>query len=369
MTDPQPPQSSATALTYPCGGCGARVQYSPGTQVLRCPYCGYEQHLAPTGGEVREIPIGELATLPRKPVGSIGAYVFVCQRCAARTESNETAGVCQFCGAPVVLDAAATGQILPEAVLPFQIDPGGVRHALHTWASSRWFAPSALKKVSETETAKGTYVPHWTFDSDTVSRYTGARGTHYYTTETYQDNNGQTQTRQVQHTRWTHVDGMVSRVFDDVLIPASGALPAKQLGQMSTWPLTEGSPYRPEYLAGYHALRYDTEPETGLEEAKNRMAKVIHQDCRHDIGGDEQRVESVQTEHRNVTFKLMLLPIWIATYLYGGKSWQVLVNGWTGEIHGERPYSKLKVTLAIVVAVLIVAAVVVGVVLSQHHGH
>src|SRR6266496_3108762 len=135
MTDPRFNQAPTAAQTYPCGGCGARLEFKPGSTAMQCPYCGYRQEIT-TGdrqireiafadaahrlawqrGQLRERDLADLATLPRKPVGSIGAYVFSCQRCAAKTETNETASVCQFCGAPLVIDATASGQIVPEGV-------------------------------------------------------------------------------------------------------------------------------------------------------------------------------------------------------------------------------------------------------------
>jgi DNA-directed RNA polymerase subunit RPC12/RpoP len=358
--------AAAAAHTYPCGGCGARVQFAPGTNVLRCPYCGYQQEITSGDRQVREIAFAELGALPRKPVGSIGAYVLVCQQCAAKTETNEVAGLCQFCGSPLVVDATATGQIVPEAVLPFHLDRGGMRDSLGKWTSSRWFAPSALKKVREAESTKGTYVPHWTFDSATLSRYSGQRGEHYYETEYYTDSNGNRQSRQVQRTRWYPARGTVDRFFDDVLIPASVVLPQKKLGDLAPWPLTEAAPYQPQYLAGHFALRYDVEPEPAFDTAKVQMSEVIREDCRRDIGGDEQRVNEVSTQHDNVTFKLMLLPVWIATYLYAGKTWQILINGCTGEVHGERPYSRLKIALAILLALAVIAAIVIWIVASKH---
>lgn len=356
MTDPR--QANMTsANSFPCAGCGARVQFAAGTNMMRCPYCGHEQQINAGGRQIHEIALTELAHLPRKPVGSIAAFTLVCQRCAARTQSNEIASLCQFCGAPLFVDPRATGQIIPEGVLPFGLDRNAMREALRGWTSSRWFAPSALKKVTEAESTKGTYIPHWTFDSQTASHYTGARGVHYYVTQSYTDSDGRVQTRQVQHTSWSPASGTVSRDFDDVLVPASQGLPQAQLDKLTPWPLQEAAPYQPQYLAGYHALRYDMEPEAGFEQAKVRMAGVIQQDCRRDIGGDEQRVESVNTQHSNVTFKLMLLPVWIATYLYAGKSWQVLVNARTGEVHGQRPVSTAKIVLAVLLGLLVLIGV------------
>ncbi|MFC0431381.1 NADH pyrophosphatase zinc ribbon domain-containing protein [Kutzneria buriramensis] len=357
MTGPITPGGTVTPGAFPCGGCGARVEFAPGTTAMRCPYCGYEQQIAVGDRQIREHALAELATLPRKPVAQLGAYVYVCQRCAAQTQSNESATLCQFCGSPLVMDPNASGQIAPEAVLPFVLDRNGVREALRGWIKSRWFAPNALKKVSEAESTRGTYVPHWTYDSQTYSSYSGARGEHYYVTETFTNSEGRTETRQVQKTRWYPVSGQVSRFFDDVLVPASMVVPPAKVDAIAPWPLPDAAPYQPQYLAGLHALRYDIEPETGLDEAKRRMDSVIRDDCRRDIGGDEQRVDGVNTNYTALTFKLMLLPIWIACYLYGGKSWQILVNGRTGQVHGERPYSKMKIFLFVLacIVVLIVA--------------
>lgn len=353
---------------YPCAGCGARVEYAPGTTVLRCPYCGYEQQLAAPSRRVEEHPFTELAHLPRKPVATIGAHVLVCQKCGARTESDALAQQCQFCSAPLVADASAGGLIVPEAVLPFGIDRAGVRTALRGWVSSRWFAPSRLKRVSETESVRGTYLPHWTYDARTVSRYRGQRGDYYYVTETYTvsvNGRNETRTRQVRKTRWRPASGEVNRDFDDVLVVATGRVSRPYLTQLEPWPLAQAVPYQPDYLAGYQALRYDVEPETGLATAKELMAPVIVKDCERDIGGDEQRVHSVDTAYFNLMYKLMLLPVWLGCYIYGGRTWQILVNGRTGEVVGERPYSAVKIAAAVVAGLALLAAIIVAIVLAR----
>ena len=88
------------------------------------------------------------------------------------------------------------------------------------------------------------------------------------------------------------------------------------------------------------------------------MAPVIEGDCRSDIGGDEQRVSAVDTTYSDVSYKLILLPVWIAAYLHAGRSYQVLVNARTGEVIGERPYSAAKIAAAVFAALVLVAMVV-----------
>jgi DNA-directed RNA polymerase subunit RPC12/RpoP len=349
---------------YPCAGCGANVEFAPGTNVLKCPYCGHETALQSSGARVREHDYLNFTSLPRKPIALLAKHVFVCQNCGAQTESDAISDRCRFCGAAVVAEVNPRDQVVPEAVLPFVLGKKELREALGTWASSRWFAPSGLKKVSEAETAKSTYLPHWTYDARTVTDYEGQRGEHYYVTETYTEN-GESKTRQVQRTHWYHASGTVGRDFDDVLIPGTTKVTQKHLDELEPWTLADAKPYRPEYLAGHETLRYDVEPETGLESAKGKMRPVIEGDCRGDIGGDEQRLDSMHTQYNDVTFKLMLLPVWIACYLYAGKTYNIQVNGVTGEVAGERPYSAGKIALAVIGALLAIAAIVAIVVATR----
>jgi hypothetical protein len=90
--------------------------------------------------------------------------------------------------------------------------------------------------------------------------------------------------------------------------------------------------------------------------------------CARDVGGDTHRMLSVSNQFSNITFKHVLLPIWIAAYRYNGKVFRFLVNGQTGEVVGQAPWSIWKI-LALVAAILaIVGAVVAYVVLQNSNG-
>jgi predicted RNA-binding Zn-ribbon protein involved in translation (DUF1610 family) len=360
---------TSTQRTYPCAKCGATLEFAPGTESLRCPYCGHEQRVEIAADRtVQEHSWDEFARLPRKPIATLGAHVFTCPGCGAVTETDTISTRCQFCGAAVVADNSTGEMVTPEAVLPFTVDRAGVRDALQKWVSSRWFAPSELKKVTAAESVKSTYLPHWTYDASTISDYSGQRGEHYYVTETYTvmvNGESRQETRQVQRTAWYPASGTVQRDFDDVLIVGTGRVTPKHLDALEPWPLHDAKPYEPDFLAGHETLRYDVEPEQGLDSAKGRMAGVIQEDCRRDIGGDEQRVSSVNTRYNSVAFKLMLLPVWICAYLHAGRTFNVLINGRTAEVAGERPYSKAKIAAAVIAALLVIAAIVLAIVYSR----
>lgn len=354
---------------YPCEQCGASVEFAAGTGTLTCPYCGHAQQVTAVG-EVREHDFATLAATPRPQAPATHEYR--CGTCGAMTTSDHLSQKCGFCGSPMVAEVEALGLVEPEAVLPFAVDRPSMQNALQQWVRSRWFAPSALKKVVSAEQAHGVYLPHWTFDAQTRSAYTGQRGEHYWVTETYtttdSEGRSQTQTRQVRKTRWYPASGTVARAFDDVLVAGTGRVMPEHLAKLSPWPLEQAAQYQPDYLAGYETLRYDVEPEAGLDVAKRKMAPVIENDCERDIGGDVQRVHHVDTGYSEITYKLLLLPVWIATYLYGGKPFQVLVNARTAEVVGERPWSVWKIALAVLAGLALVAVVAWLVIASQDGG-
>lgn len=353
MTDPT---AETSPHTYPCQGCGARTEFDPGANALQCPYCGYVQQIEFDGGEVREHDFEQLAAKPRRTLAQIPAFRYLCQQCGAHTECDSISKRCQFCAAALVADPDDTDLIAPEAVLPFTVDHQQARKSLKGWAKTRWFAPNRLKNVTEAESSKSTYLPHWTFDAKTTSHYVGQRGDYYYVT--VRDSNGRSRT--VRRTRWRPARGTVARNFDDVLVlAASGRVDPEHVDKLAPWPLLEAQRFQPEFVVGHHTLRYEVEPEVGLNVAKSRMSQVIDQDCRRDIGGNVQRVHQVNTRYRDVTYKLMLLPAWVCTYLYAGKTWNVVINGRTGEVSGERPYSWIKIASLIALALAIAAVLVV----------
>ncbi|MCH7229450.1 hypothetical protein L0U85_01025 [Glycomyces sp. L485] len=347
--------------TYPCNTCGAQLEFKPGSSALTCPYCGTHQQIELKRRRVVDRDWASLASKPRRPRSEVPANLFVCTQCGAHTESDTWSDVCQFCDAPVVADEFNPDLVPPEGVLPFQVDRAAARERLREWVRSRWFAPNRFKHVDEAESLKSTYLPHWTWDADTRSRYTGQRGEHYYV----EDSNGNRSRR----TRWHLARGTVSRSFDDVVVPATNHVSHAYLEKLGEdWPTGQALAYQPEFLSGHHTQRYDIEPEQGLGHAKERMARVIERDVRRDIGGDEQRVHSIDTSYSNIKYKLLLLPVWLVVYLFGGKSWQVLVSGQTGRVTGERPWSAWKIAFAVVIGLVVAAVAVYFIVLSDSSG-
>ncbi len=87
------------------------------------------------------------------------------------------------------------------------------------------------------------------------------------------------------------------------------------------------------------------------------MDRQILRDVKFDIGGDRQRVEDIDTRMSDLTFKHILVPVWLLSYDYRGRAFQVVVNGYTGEIAGRYPKSVWKILLVVLAGLLLVAGI------------
>ncbi len=290
-----------------------------------------------------------------------------CGACGSEVtfQPPEVAGTCPFCASAIVAQPkAADPLVAPDAVLPAKVSKQQAQGEVKSWLSSRWFAPNALKTMAHQEGINGVYLPFWSYDAETASDYTGERGEHYYETETYTDDKGNRCTREVQRTRWYPASGHVDLSFHDVLIAASRSVQEAKLNALQPWGLEALCAYEPGYLAGFKAQRYQVELADAYGEAKDVMASEIREASRRDIGGDEQRVLSVNTNYSNVGFRHLLLPVWIGAYRFQNKAYQVVVNATTGQVQGERPYSAIKIALLVIVIIIVL---ILFSMLSGHH--
>lgn len=349
-----------------CTGCGAILHFDPGTTSLKCKYCGAENAIEVSIEKIEEIDYDAFMANQYDKEEKIEVADVKCDTCGASVtlQPNVTADQCPYCASNLVIEGGTTSTILkPKSLLPFAVDKTTALTSFRKWIKSRWFAPSDLKVKAAKGKLEGIYIPYWTYDSNTHSHYTGQRGTYYYVTETYTTTeNGETvtRTRQVRKTRWTMTSGQVRNMFDDILIIASHSLPLKYTEKLEPWNLSSLVSYNDKYIGGFRSESYQVDVAAGLNEAKNKMEPMIYSSIRRDIGGDEQRIFTVNTSYNDVTFKHILLPIWISSYRYKDKVYRFLVNGQTGEVQGERPYSALKITITVLLAVAaIVAAIII----------
>lgn len=338
-TDPKLHATHQKEVT--CPSCGGNLVYKPGSETLKCEHCGSEVDIDAIDAEVEELDLkAQLADM----AGDATEVVFSarCQACGAQItlDANVVSERCPFCSSVMVVDnREGENKIKPRSVLPFGIDADAALKSFHAWVRGLWFAPNGLsQKISRPDALKGVYLPYWTFDASTHTTYIGRRG------DTYTDREGKTKVK------WRTVSGAVSLSFDDMLVVASKSVPKELADPLEPWDLDKLRPYDAKFLAGYRTETYQVGLEQGFDEAQKRMRAAIDAAIKRDIGGDLQRIVSRDVDMSDLTYKHILLPVYASAFRYRGKVFRFLVNARTGEVQGKRPYSWIKITLAVIIA-------------------
>ena len=351
---------------FPCPSCGSDLVYAIGQVALRCEHCGFSRAIALSEDQ----PIAEndyAAALEQleaqrerrgqhAAADEILSETVGCEACGAEVtfEGSVTSLDCGYCGTPLQRDHVHLDpdRIPVDAVLPFSIDHDAAQKSLKSWVGGLWFAPTKFKKKGVTGDLKGVYLPFWTFDSLTFTQFSGKRGDYYY------QGSGKNRRRK---TRWRQVRDKFQHFFDDVLVLAARDLRSTPLGptlhRLEPWPLEKCRKFQAEFLAGFQARTYDTQLEDGFSDANERMQSVLKSEVRRRIGGDTQRIDKLRTRFDAVTYKHLLLPLWLLTYRHDSEEKQVVINAMTGKVHGERPWSWIKIVFAILSGIAIVGLV------------
>ena len=355
--------ATRAARIFACTNCGAALRFAPGVGTLTCSTCGTQNALATFDESAvakahEELDYRTAIQLAKGNEAAIDAQIVECPQCGAQTrfDPNVVASVCAFCATPMVSAKAHTGrQIQPRAIVPFKLETSAAQNFFRQWIGGRWFAPNALKKtVNQVEGVRGVYLPCWTFDAETSSRYEGQRGMHRQVQERVSDGKGGTITQTRIVTDWYYTNGDVDVAFNDTLVLASSSIPEHLADVLANWDVSHLVPFTDDFVAGFTVEAYQLALEPAFGKAQEIFRPQIERAAERDIGGDEQRVTSVETQYGNVAFKHILLPVWICSYKFANKSWRVVVNGQTGAVKGDRPWSPWKIGLAVVAALTVI---------------
>ncbi len=343
---------------FSCPACGAEATWDPAKKALVCHFCGTTSpaNVELTGFSTAETIVEHdlvtaLRAIPDDARGWQTEKIQVrCQSCQAITvfDAARVGQRCDFCGSSALVPyEEVKAGFRPESLLEFKLAENQVRDAIHAWQKTRWFAPNALKNRASTDTVKGVYIPYWTFDAQVHADWTALSGYYYYETETYTNSQGQRETREVQKTRWEPSAGQLDHFFDDELVSASRGVQPDLLGQIEPFPTKELKPYNAGFLSGWVVERYQIDLVAAAQAARARMDRELEQLCARQVPGDTHTQLEVSADYTAQTFKHILVPIWLLSYEFYGKPYQVVINGYTGAIGGRYPKSWAKITLAV----------------------
>jgi DNA-directed RNA polymerase subunit RPC12/RpoP len=341
-----------------CVNCGAELTYEPGTDTITCDYCGHVEHIAQEVQAFQELELTKYLDQMGAQSHSVELTMLQCSNCGAtqHIEENYKSLHCVYCTAPLIIEDQYTEEwILPGAVLPFSFKVEKAHQIFKKWVDGLWWAPNNLQRASlSPEYTKGLYVPYWTFDAQLSSSYSGERGDHYYVTVTRGSGKNK-RTVQERRTRWSSAHGQVNGFVDDTLVRATANKSIQIPAPVARWKLEGLKTFDTSYLAGYVTEKYTIALKDGHLTATEKAEEIAKNWIRQDIGGDEQRIKDMNMQLSGETFKHVLLPLYIISYNYNNKRYNFYVNGQTGAIYGDRPYSFWKIFLAVLAGLAILA--------------
>jgi len=344
--------------TAKCPNCGGRVIYSPADRAMKCEYCG---NLTPLNMDKygEELSFYDLLQAQNN-TWSDETHVFRCENCGAKTviSRKDISKKCPFCGTTNVVQTEELCGLKPNAVLPFTIEKKQACTAAIKWAKKRLFAPRKFKKDLQPEEVSGNYSPAFTFDSFTTTTYRGRLGRHRTKTVRV---NGKMVTKT--YTEWFPISGTYTATFDDVLVQASDSVRQKDVDKLSPFDTGNSQQYASEFLQGFTASQYSRDGQTCWNDARAAMENQVRYAILAKYHYDTIAYFNMDMRCSDITYKYVLLPVYVGHYSFRKKLYNFFVNGRSGRVTGKAPVSPLRVAIA----VLLGLAVVVGVALLCYY--
>lgn len=335
--------------SFKCPSCGSDLVFDPVLQKLKCPYCG----------NVVEIDGEKVSENAFKGVLDDSHYsndveVFRCSNCGALSEktSADISVECPYCHKTVVTEEKEVKGIKPDGVVSFKLDVKTAAQKAKAWLKSRFYAKGKMKKTDFDTLLKGYYYPCWTFDANTYSTYQGRVGKRVTRTKGSGKNR-----RTVTEIRWRNISGSDESAFDDIVVYSGKDFTGGKFDRVSGFDTNHAEKYDKSYLAGFAAMHYTKDFESSWSEAKANIDDIIRKSILSRYDCDVVDYLNVNTSYSDTKYKYVLLPFYVGGYAFGGKNYNVVVNGESGRTYGKYPISVPKVILTVILGLLAVAGI------------
>ena len=283
-----------------------------------------------------------------------------CNNCRAGLllEDRELTKVCPFCASEqIVQHQFDVDQMRPGYMIPFKVLAEPAVEQIRAWFASNWFVPNDLEKRAHLDELVGIYVPYWTFSAHCAGEYQARVGTNHTRT----DSKGNTRT----YTTWEWKSGSYSLQYVDILVVGSSQLHPKVLPKVEAkFHMRDLVEYDPSFLAGFNAQTYEVERDDAWQLGQDEMRSRIKTHCRRELGGDKVEKFTMTCDFDDERWRYVLLPLYVTSFRYEDELYQVLINGQSGHLAGQRPIDWRKFT-AVVVAIIVLAILAIVFFLSQ----
>lgn len=352
MPAPEDTGEHQAVVSFNCPQCDGTTGFNAADGGLTCSYCGFHEPpkklVVGKGAEEFEFTV---TTVQRASHGwGVERTDLHCQRCGAHTiiPPDTLTHTCPFCHSNnVIQQKAAQDALRPRFLIPFKLEAEACSKIAREWLGSSWMTPGSMRRLARIADFSPVFIPFWTFDSRVYSTWKAEVG------RTKKTNNGT-------KTVWRWESGTVKKFFDDLIISGSTRLSKRLLTQIQQYDLHDLIEYEPKFLAGQQAQAYDLSLDSAWKLARDTMREQTREACRNQASTKKIRNFTMNLDFSDESWRYILLPVYIAIYHYRGTQFQVMVNGQTGQISGQRPADWVKIWL--VVLAIMSPAIIAGIV-------
>lgn len=321
----------ANTIEYKCPCCGGNIEFSEKEGVMRCPFCDTvfsAEELKNKDTELHSKTFDD--TEP--PENTLGVYI--CKSCGGElmTDENTAATKCPFCSNPIILSKRLAGELMPDALVPFALSKDDAKTSLKKFMSNKKLLPKSFCSDSKLDEIKGVYVPFWLYDVKADGEIV------YKAEKKHQRTEGD---YIVNETEIFSVERAGSVYFSGIPMDASKKMPDDMMESLEPYDYSGAKDFQSAYLSGFFADKYDVEYSEGIGRVNERAKKTSEELFRNTVSG----YSSVQTRKSDFNFtnakpKYALLPVWLLSSVYEGKTYSFAMNGQTGKFVGEMPMDK-----------------------------
>jgi hypothetical protein len=336
-------------VSFNCPQCDGTTGFNAADGGLTCSYCGYhEPPKKPVVGKGAEEFEFTVTTVQRATHGwGVSRTDLHCQRCGSHTiiPPESLTHTCPFCASNnVIQQKAAQDTLRPRFLIPFKVEAEACNKIAREWLGSSWMTPGSMRRLARIADFSPVFIPFWTFDSMANATWRAEVG---HTQSSRRYNSSTKSWTTTTKTVWKWESGHANRFFDDLVVSGTTRLSKHLLSQIEMYNLDDLIEYEPKFLAGQQAQAYDLSLDNAWEQARHTMREETRKECRKQTSTNKVRNFSMSLDFSDESWRYILLPVYIAIYHYRGESFQVMVNGQTGKISGQRPADWLKVWLVV----------------------
>lgn len=332
-------EEQSRVLEYKCPCCNARLYFGGNTQKLTCEYCDNTFDLETVRAfnesanqqSVEEVSWDAPSAQEWAEEEQQSMRAFQCPACGGEivTEETTAATFCPYCDNPTIMPSRLSGDLKPDAVLPFQTSKEDAKEAFLRLCKGKPLLPKFFTQEQRLEKITGMYVPFWLYDCD--ADFDGS----YQATRIHRWSDSEYD--------YTKTDHFLLRrgakaAFNGIPMDGSSKMDDAFMESIEPFDYSQLANFDTAYLTGYLADKYDVPSQQGEDRIRQRVNEALEDALQSSLLGYDTVVPtSRQLQVRHSKAKYVLMPVWMLNTNYRGKVYTFAMNGQTGRMTGNLP--------------------------------